>query len=58
MTPIEAAAWLQIHQKTAIRLAREGSVPALRLGKHWRFRRSDLELWAASQVLSPRQPAE
>lgn len=58
LTPIEAGAWLQVHQKTVIRMAREGSVPALRLGKHWRFRRSDLEGWVESRVKSPRQPAE
>jgi excisionase family DNA binding protein len=30
----------------AIRMARERTIPALRVGeKHWRFRRSDLEMW-------------
>jgi excisionase family DNA binding protein len=59
LTPIEAGAWLHVHPKTAIRMAREGSIPALRLGqKHWRFRRSDLAAWAEEQVRSPRQPTE
>lgn len=52
LTPIEAAAWLQVHVKTTIRRAREGELPALRVGKHWRFRRSDLENWAEQQVRS------
>jgi excisionase family DNA binding protein len=59
LTPAEAASYLRIHQKTAIRMARNGVLPALRVGvKHWRFRRSDLVAWAASKVSSSRQPAE
>jgi len=58
MTPQEAAAFLRIHQKTAIRLAREDELPALRIGKHWRFRSADLARWAASKVGSACQPVE
>lgn len=52
LTPVEAATWLGVHEKTAIRMARGGELPALRIGKHWRFRRSDLESWAAQRVRS------
>jgi len=58
LTPIEAGAFLRIHQKTAIRMARTKQVPALRLGKHWRFRLADLTAWAASQVNSICEPVE
>jgi excisionase family DNA binding protein len=57
-TPEEAAAYLRVHPKTAIRMARNQMIPAIRLGKHWRFRRSDLTDWAASQVKSACQPNE
>jgi excisionase family DNA binding protein len=57
LTPAEAGDLLRIHPKTVIRLAREGSLPALRLGKHWRFRRSDLGAWVESRVSSNRQPS-
>jgi PTS system nitrogen regulatory IIA component len=58
-TPTEAGHYLRCHEKTAIRYAREGVVPALRLGgKLWRFRKSDLVSWAASQVSSGCQPDE
>jgi excisionase family DNA binding protein len=57
-TPNEAAAYLRVHPKTAIRLARERQIPALRLGKHWRFRRSDLDAFVAAQVQSTCQPDE
>jgi excisionase family DNA binding protein len=57
-TPQEAAAYLRIHPKTAIRMARNRQLPAIRLGKHWRFRSSDLTAWAASRVQSACQPDE
>jgi excisionase family DNA binding protein len=58
-TPKEAAAFLRVHEKTAIRYAREKRIPAIRLGgKLWRFRSADLTAWAASQVQSACQPDE
>ena len=41
----EAAALLQIHPKTLQRLARKGEIRAMRVGKLWRFRASDLDVW-------------
>jgi excisionase family DNA binding protein len=41
----EAAALLQIHPKTLQRLARKGEIRAMRVGKLWRFRASDLHAW-------------
>lgn len=41
----EAAIYLRMHVKTLQRLAREGTVPAARIGKYWRFRLSDLDHW-------------
>src|SRR5580700_10850320 len=38
----QAAALLQIHPKTLQRLARKGEIRAMRVGKLWRFRASDL----------------
>jgi excisionase family DNA binding protein len=59
LTPEEAGAFLRVHQKTAIRYAREKRIPAIRLGgKLWRFRSSDLTAWAASQIESGCQPDE
>ncbi|MGD0183575.1 MAG: helix-turn-helix domain-containing protein [Terriglobales bacterium] len=34
---------LQIHPKTLQRLARKGEIRAMRIGKLWRFRASDLD---------------
>jgi excisionase family DNA binding protein len=50
----EAAALLQIHPKTLQKMAREGSVPAFRIGDLWRFRASALDEWLRSGVCSKR----
>ena len=50
----EAAALLQIHPKTLQKMAREGTVPAFRIGDLWRFRASLLDEWLRSGVSSNR----
>jgi excisionase family DNA binding protein len=50
----EAAALLQIHPKTLQKMAREGTVPAFRIGDLWRFRASALDDWLSSGVCSKR----
>jgi len=42
----QAAALLQIYPKTLQRLARKGEIRAMRIGKLWRVRASDLHTWA------------
>jgi excisionase family DNA binding protein len=54
----EAAALLRIHPKTLQRLARFAHVPAYRVGRFWRYRASDLEMWLRSGANSKRQPAD
>jgi len=41
----EAAALLKIHPKTLQKLARNGEVDAIHIGKLWRFRASALNRW-------------
>jgi excisionase family DNA binding protein len=41
----EAAALLKIHPKTLQKLARNGEVAAIQIGKLWRFRASALDEW-------------
>jgi excisionase family DNA binding protein len=50
----EAAALLQIHPKTLQKMARDGAVPAFRIGDLWRFRASALDEWLRSGVCSKR----
>jgi excisionase family DNA binding protein len=48
----EAAALLQIHPKTLQKMARQGRVPAFRIGDLWRFRASELDAWLRSGLCS------
>jgi len=41
----EAAGLLGVHPKTLQRLARSGEVPAVRIGRYWRYRASALNQW-------------
>ena len=42
LTDAEAAELLGLHPKTIQRLARTGELPAVRVGRYWRFRASAL----------------
>jgi excisionase family DNA binding protein len=55
---VEAARLLRIHPKTLQKLTRIGRVPAYRVGRFWRYRGSDLEMWLQSGANSNRQPAD
>ena len=45
LTPNEIAQILKLHPFTITRLAREGKLPAFKVGGVWRFRRDQLERW-------------
>ncbi|MBU0607906.1 MAG: helix-turn-helix domain-containing protein [Armatimonadetes bacterium] len=45
MTSQEAAEYLKIGIVTLKKKAREGSIPAAKVGRAWRFRRKDLDEW-------------
>ena len=42
MTPSEVAALLKIHLKTVYKLAEKGVIPGNRIGRSWRFSRTDV----------------
>ena len=41
----EVADFLQVNVTTVYAWAQSGRMPAIKLGRNWRFRRSDLETW-------------
>jgi excisionase family DNA binding protein len=43
LTLLELAKFLRVGQRTAYRLAREGDVPAVKVGGQWRVPRAELE---------------
>ncbi len=51
-----AAGILGVHRKTLERLAREGKIPSIKIGKLWRFRESHLDKWLDSQLISEHHP--
>lgn len=50
LTPREAAEYLRLNPRTVTRLAREGKLPAVKIGKRWRFRADALAGWSRSRA--------
>jgi excisionase family DNA binding protein len=46
----QAATLLRIHPKTLQRMARNGQITGIQIGKLWRFRASELELWLRKRI--------
>jgi excisionase family DNA binding protein len=55
LTDQQAGGLLGLHPKTVQRMARTGKLPAVRVGRYWRFRASALNAWIDLQ--SQGQPA-
>lgn len=45
LTAEEAANYLRLHVKSLYRLAREGKIPARKVGGQWRFHSESLNNW-------------
>jgi len=56
LTNKEASQILKIHPKVLERMAKRGEVPALKVGKFWRYRARTLDDWINSRLQSGRQP--
>ena len=50
LTPNEVAKVLKLHPFTVTRLAREGKLPAFKVGGVWRFRKDEFERWIATRT--------
>jgi excisionase family DNA binding protein len=49
LTIAEVAKYLKLHELTVRRLAREGELPAFKVGRQWRIKRDLLEKWIAER---------
>ena len=49
LTVEELHSYLKIPKPTLYALAQGGRIPAAKVGKHWRFRRSDIDGWLKAQ---------
>jgi excisionase family DNA binding protein len=52
-----AAELLQLHPKTVKRLAQQGVLPGMKIGRVWRFRESSLDAWMAAGLQCSRHPS-
>ncbi len=46
--------YLKVPKPTLYALAQSGRIPAAKIGKHWRFRREDIDQWLRAQQWSNR----
>lgn len=64
LTTEEVLDYLQVNLRTVYRLIKAGKIPAVRVGRQWRFRKRDIDAWLESQrarggrgAVAPRSPA-
>ena len=62
LTTEEVLEYLQVNLRTVYRLIKAGKIPAVRVGRQWRFRKRDIDTWLDSQrprggARSPATPA-
>ena len=60
LTTDEVMDYLHLNLKTVYRLVKAGQLPAVRVGRQWRFRKRDIDLWLATgrgeAASAPAQP--
>ncbi len=58
LTMKEVLGYLRVNNRTMYRFIKAGKIPALRVGRLWRFRKSDLDAWLESHQLvsAPAEP--
>ena len=59
LTTEEVLEYLQVNLRTVYRLIKAGKIPAVRVGRQWRFRKRDIDAWLDSQrtQMGPAAPA-
>ena len=49
LTTEEVLDYLQVNLRTVYRLIKAGKIPAVRVGRQWRFRKTDIDAWLQTQ---------
>jgi excisionase family DNA binding protein len=52
MTVDEVASYLRVHAMTVYRLIGRGDLPAMRVGRGWRFRRDQIDRWLIDNLIN------
>ena len=53
---VQVAARFKVHPKTVQRMARNGELPAIRVGRYWRFLPSALNSWIQQSMVKSLSP--
>ena len=53
---VQVAALLKVHPKTVQKMARNGELPAIRVGRYWRFLASALNNWIQQNMVKSLSP--
>lgn len=56
LTTDEVLAYLQVNLRTVYRLIDAGKLPAVRVGRQWRFRRADIDAWLDQRPVAAGRP--
>lgn len=57
LTTEEVLEYLQVNLRTVYRLIKAGKIPAVRVGRQWRFRKRDIDAWLDAQRPRVDRPA-
>ena len=57
LTTEEVLDYLQVNLRTVYRLIKAGKIPAVRVGRQWRFRKRDIDAWLENQRPRTVRPA-
>lgn len=57
LTTEQVLEYLQVNLRTVYRLIKAGRIPAVRVGRQWRFRKRDIDAWLDSQRTRGGAPA-
>lgn len=57
LTTDEVLEYLQVNLRTVYRLIKAGRLPAVRVGRQWRFRRTDIDAWLDTERARAPRPA-
>ncbi|MEE8179497.1 MAG: helix-turn-helix domain-containing protein [bacterium] len=54
MTIREIADYLRLSKVTVYKMTRQGKIPALKIGKQWRYNKSEIDSWVKQKSNSKR----
>ncbi|MDR7523500.1 MAG: helix-turn-helix domain-containing protein [Armatimonadota bacterium] len=52
LTAQELARYLRVHEMTVYRMIQRGDLPALRVGRAWRFRKDQIDRWLTDHAIN------